>query len=199
MRTCRSETLSWTGCWAVSETPNRDPLEARVITVSREALRADLLDLELRITKVITEGLSRKADMSYVQSLEARTAVLEREATRREGPEMARLKTTEDVARDLAMEMRERAQYIRRFEGLEREFADLKDEVLSETELRALAREERGVGVTGSWTTFGRVASVVALIIMVLSIWLAYTARSAASDAERGSDSAQIQVEHVLR
>jgi hypothetical protein len=155
-----------------------DPLEARVITVSREALRADLLDLELRITKVISEGLSRKADLSYVQSIDARAAILEREVVRRDGPDMLAARTTADKLEDVRSTLRERARWGNQLDRHEKELEQIKSELLSETELRALAREERSAGTTSQWTWFSRVASVVLLVVTLVSIWLAIRAQS---------------------
>ena len=46
------------------------------ISVSRDALRADLLDLELRLTKSISESLESKADAKVVDQLIVTTSNL---------------------------------------------------------------------------------------------------------------------------
>jgi hypothetical protein len=50
--------------------------EPKTITVSREALRAELLDMELRLTRSISEALAKKADLQLLVALEGRVTAI---------------------------------------------------------------------------------------------------------------------------
>lgn len=166
-------------------------MEARVITVSREALRADLLALELRLTKIIAEGLSRKADTTYVASIDHRVAEMERDAIRRDGPIMRGLQADIDAH---SAELATRAQLIPEFRRLQADFADLEKIVKSDDELRTLVREEAGARSTTQWTTFNRVAAVLLLLCTLVSLFLAYRASTAAQPAGPQEESARVGI-----
>lgn len=53
------------------------PKRSNTITVSRDALRADLAEMELRLRVWIGEQLSEKADAAALLALEARVALTE--------------------------------------------------------------------------------------------------------------------------
>lgn len=60
----------------------RNPEAKRSITVSRDALRADLAEMELRLRVWIGEQLSEKADAVALQTLALRVAAAEAVATK---------------------------------------------------------------------------------------------------------------------
>lgn len=66
------------------------------ITVSRDALRAELAEQELRLRAFITEKLETKADGAFVASMDQRLSSIERQAVMREGPLMREMKEAED-------------------------------------------------------------------------------------------------------
>lgn len=151
-----------------------DTIETRVITVSREALRADLAELELRITKVISEGLARKVDVSHVASLEGRLVQVEREVVRRDGPDMVRLNEMGKMVADIKGVIDSRTGSIETIPRLQRELEDLEGRVYSDAELRQLVRQERSGWQGMQWTWWGRVSSVALFIIMMVGFYLTW-------------------------
>lgn len=163
----------------MAEGHHRDPMEARVITVSREALRADLAEmrgdfqkdiaeLEIRMTRQLGDMMARKADLIMHQALESRFNDLAREAIRRDGPswrdamnEIDDIRRTQDARKPLVEDV------IRMREAFK-----------SDTELRAMIREERTGWQGSQWTWVGRLITVLMFVIAAVGVTLALMSAS---------------------
>ena len=193
---------------ANGEDHRRDPMEARVITVSREALRADLAEMrkeifgaisemELRMTRGLAELLSRKADLAMHQELEGRVRTLERDAILRTGPAWAELRSwTQDVENMTNAHEK----LIPEFRALQEQVNRNSQRILSETELRALTRDERDKASGDQWSTVSKVIVVITTLVAILGLWLAWTRADNAAQ-EGGSDATPvvaIQAERYL-
>lgn len=121
------------------------------ISISHATLRAELAELELRLATRITEGLSQKADVSHVTSLELRLATLERDAVRQDDP--LRRRMSELARGELPVAVRSATN-------------DLIEAAL-------VAHTDKG------WTARERAFGVIAIIVAVLSLALATYVASA--------------------
>lgn len=123
------------------------------ISISHATLRAELAELELRLTKALAQAVGAKADLSLVTSLELRVGALEREAVRQDDP------------------LRRQVSALTRGEfpaAVERTVEDMIESTL-------VAHTDKG------WTARERVFGVLAIIVAVLSLALAtYVASSQA-------------------
>lgn len=175
----------------------RDPMEARVITVSREALRADLAemrkdftqqlgDMELRMTRNLAELLARKADLAMHQELESRVRTIERDAIMRNGSAWQEQRAWTQEVEHLAQS---HEKLVPEFRALQEQTSKNSQRILSETELRALARDERGKASGDQWSSVSKVIVLITTLVAILGLWLAWT-RADASAQEGGSDAA---------
>jgi hypothetical protein len=118
------------------------------ISVSREALRADLAEMELRLERVIVEGLAKKADREMADGLGKRLLTLEMETALRAGPLTERIDT------------------------LEGDHRALKSRIRSEAELRQLIRDERTGRQASEWVWYARVSSVVLTLVALAGLYV---------------------------
>jgi len=162
---------------------HRDPMEARVITVSREALRADLAEMrkeiysalsemELRMTRGLADMLARKADLVMHQELEGRVRTLERDAVLRTGPSWAEQRAW---TQEIETTVQSHEKLVPEFRALQDQVNKNSQRIFSETELRALARDERGKATGDQWSTVSKVIVIVTTLVAILGLWLAWT------------------------
>lgn len=181
----------------------RDPMEARVITVSREALRADLAqmrgdinaamaDMELRLTRSLAEMLARKADLVMHQELEGRVRTIERDAVFRTGPSWAEIRAwIQDIEDTVVTHDR----LVPVFEELQRTVQRNSDKIKSDAELKTMMRDERGQATGAQWNTVSKIIVVITTIVAILGLYLAWQ-RAAPSATPKESVSI---VEHIPR
>lgn len=112
------------------------------VSVSRDALRADLADLELRIRTFLTDQLEKKADVSDLAALAARVQVLQNSAGL-VGPRQ--IESLDAWNRGELNESQKRA-------------------------VRHVADEVAEGRSSGSWQTWGRWAAAVVAVVSILSI-----------------------------
>jgi hypothetical protein len=179
---------------------HRDPLEARVITVSREALRADLAemrkdinaamsDMELRMTRTLAEMLARKADLAMHQELEGRVRATEREGITRGGPAWNELRSWVQDVENMATS---HDRLVPEFRELQNKVATNTGRIKSEAELRAMYRDERGKETGAQWSTVSKVIVIITTLVAIAGLWLAWSrADAAASEGEEERSSAR--------
>lgn len=130
------------------------------ISISHATLRAELAELELRLTKAITAGLSQKADVSHVTSLELRLSTLERDSVRQD----------DALRREMSALSRGQLPV-----AVERSVDERIEDAL-------VAHTDKG------WTARERVFGVIAIVVAVLSLALAtYVASANAKAAKSGA------------
>lgn len=175
-------------------------MEARVITVSREALRLDLAEMrgslkdemsemELRLTRNLAEMMARKADLAMHQELEARVRSIERDALFRNGPVWAETRQWIQSIEDL---LTQHDRIVPEFRQLQEQVRANSARIKSDAELKSMMRDERGVATGAQWNSVTKIIAVVTTVVAILGLYLAW--HKAAPSAAKES----VSIVHVV-
>lgn len=127
----------------------------RRISVSEELLRAIVAEMELRLTNLIRDGLSAKADRSLVEENSRRLGVLERDVVRRDGPLMVKVETYEQKVDAMARG----------------EFTEAQDLAIDRAiDVKFEARQTKGFSTRERW--LAAIAMVIVIAQFMLSIYV---------------------------